>query len=373
MHPRRAFLQAALGLTATAPWRSLQAQDLPWWRWPLEQRLAQLLMVGFRGADLSADDPIVRDLSQHGLGGVVLFDRDGRNIRSPQQLRALTRTLSALSSTPLLIGVDQEGGRIARLKPRDGFPATVSAQTLGQLDDPIQTERAADAIAQTLADNGLNLNFAPVVDLNRNPDNPIIGRLERSFSSDPHRVVQHAAAVVRAQQRRGILSTLKHFPGHGSAGADSHTEVVDVTDTWSAQELTPYAHLIQAGYRDLIMSAHIRNARLDPRHPATLSWPILTGLLRQRLGFRGVVISDDLQMDAIAQHHSPNEALIGALNAGVDVLLIANHRPYDPDRVPKTLAILRQALIAGRLSVSRVNAACARILALKARYRWPVH
>ncbi|MFW5723802.1 MAG: glycoside hydrolase family 3 protein [Halochromatium sp.] len=227
-------------------------------------------------------------------------------------------------------------------------------------------------MAQTLADNGLNLNFAPVVDLNRNPDNPIIGRLERSFSADPHQVVQHAAAVVRAQQRRGILSTLKHFPGHGSAGADSHTEVVDVTDTWSAHELIPYAQLIRAGYRDLIMTAHIRNARLDPRHPATLSRPILTGLLRQRPGFRGVVISDDLQMDAIAEHYRPSEALIGALNAGVDLLLIANHRPYDPDRVPKTLVILRQAIADGRLRLSRINAACARILALKARYRSPV-
>lgn len=373
MHPRRQFLQAALGFTATAAWRSPQAQDLPWWRWPLEQRLAQLLMVGFRGADLSADDPIVRDLLVHRLGGVVLFDREGRNIRSPQQLRALTRALSALSPTPLLIGVDQEGGRVARLKPRDGFPATLSAQSLGQRDDPAQTERAADAIAQTLADNGLNLNFAPVVDLNSRPDNPIIGRLERSFSADPHQVVRHAAAVVRAQQRRGIISTLKHFPGHGSAWADSHTEVVDVTHSWSAQELIPDAQLIQAGYRDLIMTAHIRNARIDPRHPATLSWPTLTGLLRQRLGFRGVVISDDLQMDAIAEHHRPSEALIGALNAGVDLLLIANHRPYDPDRVPKTLVILRQAIVDGRLRLSRVNNACARVLALKARYRWPVH
>lgn len=375
MHPRRQFLQAALGLTALtaiAPWRSPLAQGLPCWRWPLERRLAQLLMVGFRGADLSAEDPIVRDLLVHRLGGVVLFDRDGRNIRSPQQLRALTRTLSALSPTPLLIGVDQEGGRVARLKPRDGFPATVSAQSLGQRDDPAQTERAADTIAQTLADNGLNLNFAPVVDLNSRPDNPIIGRLERSFSADPQQVVQHAAAVVRAQQRRGIISTLKHFPGHGSAWADSHTEVVDVTHSWSAQELIPYAQLIQAGYNDLIMTAHIRNARIDPRHPATLSWPTLTGLLRQRLGFRGVVISDDLQMDAIAGHNSPSEALIDALNAGVDLLLIANHRPYDPDRVPKTLTILRQAIVDGRLRLSRVNNACARVLALKARYRWPV-
>jgi beta-N-acetylhexosaminidase len=371
MHSRRQLLHAALGLAA-APWQSLHAQPLPWWRWPLEQRLAQLLMVGFRGTDLSADDPIVRDLLMHRLGGVVLYDRDGRNIRSPQQLRSLTAALTALSPTALLIGVDQEGGQVARLKVRDGFPATVSAQALGQLDDPAQTEQAADSIALTLAACGINLNFAPVVDLNSQPDNPVIGRLGRSFSADPRKVLRHAAAVVRAQQRRGIISTLKHFPGHGSAWADSHTDRVDVTRTWSEQELIPYAQLIKAGYRDPIMTAHIRNARLDPRHPATLSWPTLTGLLRHRLGFRGVVISDDLQMDAIAEHYSPSEALTGALNAGVDLLLIANNRPYDPDRVPKTLAMLRRAVLDGRLLPARVNGACARIQALKARYGWPM-
>lgn len=372
MHSRRQWLQAALGLAAAAAWQPLHARGLPWWQWPLEQRLAQLLVVGFRGAELSAGDPIVRDLRAHRLGGVVLYDRDGRNIRSPAQLRSLTATLAALSPTPLLIGIDQEGGRVARLKPRDGFPATVSAQTLGQLDDPAQTGRAAEAIARTLSTCGLNLNLAPVVDLNRQADNPVIGRLGRSFSADPLKVVRHAAAVVEAQQCRGIISTLKHFPGHGSAWTDSHTDLVDVTRTWSVEELIPYVRLIRAGYRDLIMTAHIRNARLDPRHPATLSWPTLTGLLRHRLRFRGAVISDDLQMDAIAEHYGPSEALVGALNAGVDLLLIANNRPYDPDRVPKTLAMLRQAVLDGRVHPARVNGACARIQALEARYGRPM-
>ncbi|MDQ5908914.1 MAG: beta-N-acetylhexosaminidase [Pseudomonadota bacterium] len=210
-----------------------------WWNWPLERKISQMLLVGFRGTVLTDDNPIVRDIRDYQIGGVILFDRDvalkqdGRNITSPTQLQALTASLKNLARTPLFIAVDQEGGNVARLKERYGFPPTVTAQSLGTADDLALTAQAADRIANTLVENGLNLNFAPVVDLNVNPDSPAIGKYQRSFSADPAIVTRHAGEFVNRQRQRGVMSALKHFPGHGSATADSHQGFVDVTETLS--------------------------------------------------------------------------------------------------------------------------------------------
>lgn len=365
---RRAFLAAsALGATLLVPRRD-ESHDC-WQRWPLERRIAQLLLVGFAGTRLEPGAAIVRDLRELQIGGVVLYDRDGRNITGPAQLRALTAALTNLAATAPFIAVDQEGGQVVRLKERDGFLPTLSAQALGAAQDPALTAHHAQRIAHSLADCGLNLNFAPVVDLNRNPDNPVIARMERSFSADPQRVVGYAAALIAAQRRCGVIAALKHFPGHGSSTEDSHVGFVDVTRTWHRDELLPYRRLIGQGLCEMVMTAHIYNARLDPHHPATLSQPTITGLLRGRLGFRGVVVSDDLRMGAIARYYAYDTAVIRALTAGVDLLLISNHRPYDPDIVPKTLAIIARAVADGVLTPARIDRSCRRILALKARYR----
>lgn len=346
-----------------------------WWNWPLEQKIAQMMLVGFRGTALTDDNPIVRAIRDYRIGGVTLYDYDvilkqyGRNITSPAQLQALTAALQTLTRTPLFIAVDQEGGRIVRLKERYGFPPTVSAQSLGMADDLILTAQAADGIAGTLVENGLNLNLAPVVDLNVNPDNPVIGKLERSFSADPAVVTRHAGEVVAVQRRRGVMSALKHFPGHGSSAGDSHQGFVDVTETWSEIELLPYQNLIGADLCDLVMTAHIYNARLDADYPATLSRPIITGLLREQLGFTGVVVTDDLQMGAIAQYYSYETAVIRTLDAGVDILLVANNLAYDPDVVPKTLDIVLSAIARGELDAQRIDESCSRIMALKGQYR----
>ena len=202
-----------------------------------------MILAGFRGTELEPGNPILADIRERHIGGVILFDYDVpsrspvRNIKSPSQVKDLTGALKEASPYPLLIAVDQEGGKVSRLKENFGFPATVSQQSLGQRNDPAATRRAAEETAKTLAGCGFNINFSPVVDLNINPKNPVIGSLERSFSADPSIVIEHALEVIKAHHARGILTTLKHFPGHGSSKDDSHLGFVDVTETWDRSEL----------------------------------------------------------------------------------------------------------------------------------------
>lgn len=332
--------------------------------------LGQLLLVGFAGSDIEAGHPILKDIRERHLGGVVLFnygpDREhpAGNITSPRQLRKLTSRLQATAAAPLLIAIDQEGGRICRLKQDFGFPPTEAAETLGRRNDLDTTFRRADEIARTLKDAGINLNLAPVVDVNLNPANPVIGGLQRSFSADPSLVTAHARQFIRAHHARGILCSLKHFPGHGSSSADSHKGFVDVTTRWSERELEPFRDLIEEGLADTVLTAHVFNARLDPALPATLSKTTIDGLLRGRLGFDGVVISDDLTMGAIADHYPLEEAVEKALHAGVDILLLADNRP---DVTARMLAVLEHLVDSGRISRQRVRQSLQRIAKLKAR------
>lgn len=335
--------------------------------------LGQMLLVGFRGLTVDEQHPIVADIRQRHLGGVVLFDIDGpgrsrvRNVESPEQMRALTASLQAAASIPLLIAVDQEGGKVARLSPRHGFPETPSHQRLGESADPAATSEAAAAMAQTLAQAGVNLNLAPVVDLNSNPDNPIIARYERSFGADPVLVSQLAAAFIEAHHQQGVLCCLKHFPGHGSATTDSHHGLVDLSDSWAQEELLPYADLIPVGLADSIMTAHVFNARLDPLFPATLSRATIEGLLRSQLGYDGVVISDDMQMGAIRGYYGYDDAVVAAVEAGVDILAISNNVLYEEDVVSRTVQILRGAVASGRIPRGRIEQSYRRIQQLKQR------
>lgn len=339
----------------------------------LEQKIAQMLLVGFRGTTLDPTNPIVAAIRDYGIGGVVLFDYDvvlrsfGRNVTSPAQLQALDASLHALARVPLFVAVDQEGGRVARLKPSCGFPPTVTAQSLGDADNAALTRMYATRIANTLTDSGMNMDFAPVVDLNVNPDSPAIGRIGRSFSADPAIVVSQAAEFLLAFDRARVLGCLKHFPGHGSASADSHLGFVDVTTTWSEIELQPYRELIASGLARMVMTAHIFNQDLDPDYPATLSRPVITGLLRGTLGFQGVVVTDDMQMGAITQHYSYETAVQKAIEAGVDIILVANNNAYDPDVVPRTVGLLAGLVRNGTFTEARIDESYRRIMSLKTR------
>ena len=342
----------------------------------LREKIGQLLNVGFRGCHPVECALAVRDIREHGIGGVILFDQemvDGsagrRNIESPAQVRELLAHLQSHARLPLLTSIDQEGGRVNRLKPAYGFPASISHEELGRLDDPAATYRHATVIAQTLASVGFNLNLAPVVDLDAHPDNPIIKGKRRSFSADPEAVARHAAEFVRAHRAHGVLTCAKHFPGHGSATGDTHLGLVDVTATWSDRELIPFQRLIAAGLCEVIMSAHVFNAKLDPERPATLSRTVITGLLREKLGYTGVITSDDMEMKAISSHYGLEKSVPLAIEAGIDVLCFGNNLSYDPDIAPRTIDILERAVTSGRISEKRLDESCARVLALKRKAR----
>lgn len=332
--------------------------------------LGQLFLVGFTGLTVDAQHPVVEAITRHGLGGVILFDRDlhgaRRNIVSPEQLSELTAALQGYADTPLLIAVDQEGGRVCRLKEEDGFPPTLPAKLLGDGGDPERTRRYAEKMAASLAACGINMNMAPVVDLDLNPENPIIGRFQRCYGSEAEQVVCHASAFIDAHHQHGIACCLKHFPGHGSAAADSHLGFVDNTEQWQPVELEPYRQLFARGFADSIMTAHVVNRQLDASGlPATLSSPVLTGLLRDRLGFAGVTLSDDLQMRAISDRWSYMEAVQNALLAGVDLIIVCNVLAQEEDAVGKGIRAVEELLDSGRISEQRVRDSLHRIAILK--------
>jgi beta-N-acetylhexosaminidase len=204
-----------------------------------------------------------------------------------------------------------------------------------------------------------------VVDCDVNPRNPVIGGLERSFSSCPQTVARHALEAIRAHCNHGVISVLKHFPGHGSSSQDSHEGFVDVTRTWSTLELEPYETIISTGLCEAVMTAHIFNARLDPRFPATLSHSIVTGILRRKLGYDGVVFSDDMQMKAISDHYGLETAVGLAIEAGVDVLLFGNNLAFDEDLVPNLLETLKGLVSRGHVRRERIHESFQRIMKLK--------
>lgn len=339
----------------------------------LRDRIGQMLLVGFRGLTVEEAGEIASDIADRNLGGILLFDTDQpthsavRNVQSPAQLTALIGGLQALAGTPLLVAVDEEGGLVARLDERHGFPPTISAADLGARGDVAFTQQAGQQIAETLDSVGVNLNLAPVVDLNVNPTNPIIGSLGRSFSADPAVVTAQAEAFIEGHRALGVRTTLKHFPGHGSSTGDTHLGVVDVTDTWSPVGLEPFANIVRDGLADAVLTAHVFNATLDPEHPATLSQPTITGILREQLGWDGVVISDDMQMGAIREAYGYADAVRLAILAGVDVLTIAQQQVYEPGIVETTIYLIEGLVLDGTLSEARIDESYARIQALKQR------
>lgn len=321
-------------------------------------------MVGFRGLRIGPRDPISQAL-EAGLGGVILFDRDRvkptRNIASPTQLKALTAALRATSSGNLLMAIDQEGGRVSRLKPAQGFPATRSQAAIGATGDPNEALAAGRSMGATMADAGIDFDLAPVVDVDVNPANPAIGALDRSFSADPAVVAAMAEAEIRGLHEHGVRAAIKHFPGLGSASANTDFDDVDVTRTWTDSELDPYRALFAAGVPDAVMTGHIVNDTLDPGVPASLSAATIDGLLRGQLGWTGVVMTDDLGAEAIAGHYERDEAIALALEAGNDLLLFANQTIYVADLAVQVVEGIAGHVESGRIAEARIDASIERL------------
>ncbi len=337
----------------------------------IEQQIGQLFLIGFRGSTVSNDSSIVEDISLRNLGGVILFDRllarnqEHNNISSASGLRSLTSSLQSHAKSPLLVAIDQEGGLVKRLKPAAGFPETASAQTLGDADDISLTRIHAACTAAMLSEAGINFNLAPVADLNTYPANPVIGGLQRSFSSNSEIVVKHATQWIDVHRRQNILSCLKHFPGHGSSRADSHLGFTDISNSWNREELIPFQKMIRSDHADAIMLAHIFHQDLDPIYPASLSLAIATTLLREQLGFNGLLLTDDMQMKAITDTYGLEDAVCFALAAGVDMIIVGNNLEYDPDILQKLISAVLNAVRDKKISKERIQHAWKRVQQVK--------
>jgi beta-N-acetylhexosaminidase len=309
----------------------------------------QLLFAGFEGTALPED--LAALVAAGRVGGVVLF---ARNVDSPEQLRALVSELHerAPADAPLTVAIDQEGGRVQRLRaPWTEWPPM---RRLGERGSPADTEALARALGRELADLRVDLDFAPVADVDTNPANPVIG--DRSFSRDPEEVARHALAFMRGLQGEGVAACAKHFPGHGDTSVDSHLDLPRIEhdrERLARVELVPFRALAAAGVASM-MTAHVLIPHLDPERPATLS-PRALALLREEIGYRGLVFSDDLEMRAVADRFAPAEIAQGALSAGVDALLVCRR------------ADLRDELLAALESApdSLIEAALQRMAAFK--------
>ncbi len=337
----------------------------------LEEMVGQMIMVGFRGMSIDEADPSLLSQLDSGLiGSLILFDYDvptkayHRNIQSPAQVKLLVAELQKHAKIPLLIGIDQEGGVINRLKPQYGFPKSVSAQYLGDLDNLDTTKYYAHLNAVTLKNLGINLNFSPVVDMNVNPDNPVIAKYERSYSADADRVIKHAGAWIKEHHDLGVISTLKHFPGHGSSAADSHQGFTDVSNTWTEAELEPFKVLSKrAGVA--VMTAHVFNEKLDSIYPATLSENVIKKILRKEWEFDGLVFSDDLQMKAVNALFDFETIVKRSILSGVDVLVIGNNLEYDNNIARKLRHTVLDLVRKGELDPNRIKQSYDRVMLAK--------
>lgn len=339
----------------------------------LRNKIEQMLIIGFRGT--TATPYITQTIRDLNVGGIILFDRDvpssgelERNIVNPEQTKELISQLNELSSD-MFIAVDAEGRHVNRLKDRYGFTNIPSAFEMGKLSTE-QTKDYGVFLGQQLSELGFNLNFAPVVDVNINPQNPVIGSLERSFGDSPEKVYLHASSFIEGLHQNNIVTAIKHFPGHGSSEDDSHLGMVDITDTYKDEELLPYKMIIGDGYNDMVMTAHIMNRNIDENYPATLSPLFIQNILREEIGFDGVIISDDMQMGAIVDHYGFDEGIIMAINAGCDLLILSNNglEGYDELAPYKAVDAILSAVKNNLITEERINQSYDRIQSLKESY-----
>jgi len=339
----------------------------------LDAMIGQMVMVGFAGSsDRDAGVTAVRDQLARGvIGGVVLYPE---NIGRPEELRALTAFLRNAKSAPVpFIAVDQEGGLVQRLTRQNGHHYFPSARSVGRnpsYASADSAERLYATMAEELAEAGFNLNFGPVVDLNLNPNNPVIGQRERSFSADPNTVTALARAFITAHREAGIVTVAKHFPGHGSSHTDSHKALADISQSWQEIELEPYRQLAKDGLLDAVMVGHLYHPRFSDgaRLPASLSGRAVQALREKGyIGFQGVVVSDDMEMGAVRDDYSLEERVLKAVNAGTDLLVFSNEQSRDNELGVKIHAIIADAVRDGRISRARIEQAYGRIRLLKRR------
>jgi beta-N-acetylhexosaminidase len=333
----------------------------------LDIKIGQMILIGFPKAEV--DPEVLREITEGKVGSIIVFEKNIPPKNSFVALKKITWTYQQAAKIPLLISIDQEGGRVNRLKDKYGFPRSITAEAMGKSPSLDSVRFYSESTASTLAGLGINVNFAPVVDLASNPNNTVIVKVGRSFSANEDSVTLMAKEVIKQHRRYGVLTALKHFPGHGSSKEDTHFGIADVTNTWNERELKPYQNLIDSGYVDAVMTSHIVNKTLDPDAlPGTLSEDVLTGILRNRLHFSGVVFTDDMQMQAIAKNYGLEDAIRLAIKAGVDIMTFSNNiAGVDVRTVDKVHDVIRDLVKRGEVSESRIDESFDRIMYLKTK------
>lgn len=342
----------------------------------LKAKIGQMILLGFRGTTAPPDSSIARTIQYLNIGGVILFDYDvpsksfPRNIINPEQTKKLISDLQTYANVPLLVSVDAEGGKVNRLQEKYGFVKILSAEAMGKDAMLKTTQQESQKLVQELKELGFNMNFAPVVDVNVNPKNPVIGVLERSFSANPQMVINNARVMIQNHRDNHIIPVAKHFPGHGSSTSDSHLGLVNITNTYQEKELLPYTQLQKEGLLDVVMTAHVMNKSIDKDYPATLSPLFIQDILRKKVGFEGVVISDDMQMNAIVDHYGFEEAMVKSINAGCDILLLSNNgtKPYDKQLAYKAVDAIYKAVQEGKITEQQIEDSYHRIFNLKKKF-----
>jgi len=330
-----------------------------------------MLIIGFRGTEIKELDKLIENINKYNIGGIILFDIDSpsksfpRNIINKPQLKKLISDIKNKTRKDLLISVDLEGGKVNRLKPKYGFEYIKSQNQVAK-EGKKEANIVSKKIAKELKEMGINLNFAPSVDVNINPNNPIIGKIGRSFSSNPKIVGEFANIYIKNFQKEQIIPVIKHFPGHGSSNKDSHLGLVDLTQTYKEKELLPFKSIIENNYKGMIMTAHIMNKNIDKNFPATLSKKFIEGKLRKTLKFEGVVVSDDMAMGAIVNHFGFDNALTLAINAGCDMLVLSNNgKKYDDNLIKKAVNSIYNSIKKEKISIKKLKQATKRIKTLK--------
>jgi beta-N-acetylhexosaminidase len=325
----------------------------------LERSIARMFCIGFSGTEVT---PAARDLIARGAGAVVLF---ARNVESPAQVAELCGELKSMAGRPLLTCIDQEGGRVRRL--RDGFTHIPSMRALGQTGDERLAYDVGRVLARELRAVNIDVNLAPALDVDTNPANPVIG--DRSFGATCDLVSRMGTALIRGLQENGVAACGKHFPGHGDTSQDSHHDLPRLPhpiERLEQIELPPFRAAVKAGVA-MVMTAHVVFEPIDPDYPATMSEPVLHGILRERMKFGGVIVTDDLEMKAISANFAIEDVIVRGANAGVDLFAIC----HEPALQHSAIDALVKAVRRGDVPARRVAEANRRLDALLARYAQP--
>ncbi|MBP5485593.1 MAG: glycoside hydrolase family 3 protein [Alphaproteobacteria bacterium] len=350
----------------------------------LDKQIGQMIVTGFHGDGMGENTEgfaaIENQVKNGHVGGVILFDVDisglvaqgmtipeakkhifSSNIKNLEQVKAMNQHLQDIAPGLLLIVIDQEGGKIQRLKQEHGFAPIPSAKEMGK-GDPKKTYAIAYDLATRLMELGINADMAPVLDVD-NPNSPAIGGLDRAFSDSTAVIIAHGGAFARGLNDVGVISSFKHAPGHGNALGDSHNGYTDVTNTWKEEELEPYKELVKnASPCATVMVAHVVNGKIDTL-PASLSAKTIQ-MIRD-MGFNGVIISDDMDMGAIVNEYGTEQAIEMAINAGNDILIFGNNLSYDKDKGEKVHQIIKKLVREGKIKKSRIKESYNRIMEMK--------